>query len=147
MHLLQIPVYLCHFRPKFFPEPLQEATPAQISAEQTHLALNTRFQRSSTSWQKVVGLRKISKKRKNCKNYLLASQSQETSTQLVLQVNACGKYLSRREKWAIERVCSLIWRWLMTFWVWASYRILMSKMRFCKSCLIKNSSEYVQSSP
>ena len=62
-------------------------------------------------------------------------------------MNACGKYLDGREKWAIERLCSLIWRWLMTFWVWASYRILMSKMRFCKSCLIKNSSEYVQSSP
>ena len=44
-----------------------EATPAQISAEQTHLTLNTEFQRSSILGQKVVGLENFSKKRKNCK--------------------------------------------------------------------------------
>ena len=67
VHLLRILVYLCHFRPKFFPEPLQEATPAQFSAEQTHLALNTEFQHSRIPGRKVVGLRKFSKKRKKCK--------------------------------------------------------------------------------
>ena len=38
---------------------------------------------------------------------LQATQSYETSTQLRLQVDACGKYSDRREKWAIEQLSIL----------------------------------------
>ena len=47
-----------------------------------------------------------------------ATQCRETSTQLGLQVNACGKPLFQGEKCRLERLFILIWRWLMIFWRW-----------------------------
>ena len=43
-------------------------------------------------------------------------KSQTLSTQLRLQVNACGEYLKWWEKWSIERSFTTTWRGLRTIW-------------------------------
>ena len=49
------------FCPKFFRDPLLKASPGPISSQKNHLALNTRFQRSSIPVRNFMGLKKFSK--------------------------------------------------------------------------------------
>ena len=135
------------FCPDFFLGPLLKASPGRFTSQKNHLALLPQFQRSRIPRVKVKWLRIFSKNFKKIFFQLQASQSQETSTQLVLQVNACGKCSNRREKWAIINLCSLTWRWLMTILVWACYMVKNFKNWKSKLSLIQNSSEYVQSIP
>ena len=55
------------FCPDFFWDPLLKTSPGRFTSQQNHLALNTKFQRSSNPGRKVVGLRKFFWKRKMCK--------------------------------------------------------------------------------
>ena len=135
------------FCPDFFPGPLLKTSPGRFTSQKNHLALNTEFQRSRIPRVKDKWLRIFSKIFQKFFFQLQASQSQETSTQLVLQVNACGKCSNRREKWAIIKFCSLTWRWLMTILVWACYVRKNFKNWKSKLSLIQNSSEYAQSIP
>ena len=119
------------FCPDFFPDTLLKASPGRFTSQKNHLALLPQFQRSRIPWVKDKWLRIFSKNFQNFFFQLQASQSRGTSTQLVLQVNACGKFSNRREKWAIVRPCSLIWRWLMTFLVWAWIGVEVSNKIKC----------------
>ena len=97
---------------KFFQDPsCIGGTPAQIFPEQNRLAFSTRFQSSSISRAKVVGLRNFSEFFKILFQ-LQGFQSQESCTQLGLQVNGCRKSMIWRETYWLERVFFLICR----FW-------------------------------
>ena len=135
------------FCPDFFPGPLLKASPGRFTSQKNHLALLPQFQRSRIPRVKVKCLRIFSKNFQKFFFQLQASQSQETSTQLVLQVDACGKCSNRREKWAIINLCSLTWRWLMTILVWACYVRKKFENWKLKLSRIQNSSEWVQSIP
>ena len=135
------------FCPDFFPGPLLKASPGRFTSQKNHLALLPQFQRSRIPRVKVKCLRIFSKNFQKFIFQLQASQSQETSTQLVLQVNACGKCSNRREKWAIIKFSNLTWRWLMKILVWACYVRKKFENWKLKLSLIQNSSEYVQSIP
>ena len=63
---------------------------------------------------------------------------------LGLQVVACGKYLNWREKWALESLFIVTWRWLMMFWMWDCYGVEKCKWNIC---LVENSAEYIQCTP
>ena len=51
------------------------------------------------------------------------------------------KYSNWREKWALERLSIVTWRWLMMFWMWDCYGVEKCKWNIC---LVENSSEYIQ---
>ena len=89
----------------FFQDPfLKEGTHAQVFPEQTCLAILTRFQRSSNSRAKVVGLWYFSEVfQRFCQ--LQGFQSQVSYTQLGLQVNSYMQKILELLRKTLARTC------------------------------------------